>query len=113
MGMLKYTLNVALTAYNRGYRVGKDYPKQQQPFLLYSAITLFIVTGLTIFNPVGALFVFILPMISSLLFTAWTTYDHHAAHHYKQGVHWSELPELHEQIKHKISLAESFTQKLS
>lgn len=27
---------------------------------------------------------------------------YHTAHHYKQGVHWSKLPELHETIKHKI-----------
>ncbi len=137
MGVLEYTINVALTAYSRGYQVGKDYPKQQQQFLLYSVITLLVIAGLTIFNPLSALFVFILPMISSLLFTAWTTYDHHAgldtqdqfaasrnktsrlynlitgnlgyhtAHHYKQGVHWSKLPELHEQIKHKITVAET------
>jgi fatty acid desaturase len=70
-----------------------------------------------------------------LLFTAWVTYDHHAgvdsdnpfeasynntnrlfnvltgnlgyhtAHHYSQGLHWSKLPELHEEIKSKISPA--------
>jgi fatty acid desaturase len=27
---------------------------------------------------------------------------YHTAHHYKQGVHWSKLPELHEKIKHNI-----------
>jgi fatty acid desaturase len=71
-------------------------------------------------------------MVVSLLFTAWVTYDHHAglatddqfeasynntnpifnlltgnlgyhtAHHYRQGLHWSKLPELHEKIKDKI-----------
>ena len=71
-------------------------------------------------------------MISSLFFTAWVTYAHHAgldvdndfeasynimapiyntltgnlgyhtAHHHKQGLHWSLLPELHEKIKDKI-----------
>ncbi len=132
MGVFEYTVNVALTAYSRGFQVGRGYPKQKQQFLLYSAITLLILLGLTILNPVNAIFVFILPMISSLLFTAWTTYEHHAgldtddqfaasrnntskwynlitgnlgfhtAHHYKQGIHWSKLPELHEQIRHKI-----------
>jgi fatty acid desaturase len=76
--------------------------------------------------------VFLLPMIVTHFYTAWVTYDHHAglatdspfegsynivnrwfnrltgnlgyhtAHHYKQGVHWSRLPELHEQIKDRI-----------
>jgi fatty acid desaturase len=27
---------------------------------------------------------------------------YHTAHHYKQGVHWSKLPALHEKIKDKI-----------
>jgi fatty acid desaturase len=75
---------------------------------------------------------FVLPMISSLLFTAWVTYDHHAgidasnhheasvntlnrrfnaltgnlgfhtAHHLRQAVHWSKLPALHRQIAHQI-----------
>ena len=30
---------------------------------------------------------------------------YHTAHHYKQGVHWSELPQLHEEIKDKIPKA--------
>jgi fatty acid desaturase len=79
------------------------------------------------------LLLFVLPMVTGLLITAWATYDHHAglhekedhfkashnnlnqlfnfltgnlgyhtAHHYKQGLHWSQLPALHETIKHKI-----------
>ena len=132
MDMLEYTLNVALTAYPRGYQVGKKYPKLQKQFVVYGLITFAILVALTVYNPLNALFIFILPMISSLLYTTWATYGHHTgldtadqfagshnitdkwfniltgnlgfhtAHHFKQGVHWSKLPELHETIKHKI-----------
>lgn len=135
MSMLGYTFRVTITAYYRGFMVGKDFPKQRQQFVLYGLLTLLIIVGLAIYNPVAALFVIILPMIGSLIFTVWTTYDHHAgintqdqfaasnnitskwynwftgnlglhtAHHFKQGVHWSELPALHELIKHKIPVA--------
>ncbi len=132
MSELEYTLNVAGTAYYRGYQVGKSHPKKQKEFLFYSALTFIAVAALVIYKPAAGLFLFVLPMISGLILTSWATYEHHAgldtdnefeasnnnlhpffnmvtgnlgyhtAHHYKQGVHWSKLPELHEQIKDKI-----------
>ena len=132
MGMIEYTLNVVLTAYPRGFRVGNRYPKLQKQFVIYTVITFSIVAALTVYNPLNAFFIFILPMIVSLIYTAWATYGHHTgldtddqfagshnimnkwfniltgnlgyhtAHHFKQGVHWSKLPELHETIKDKI-----------
>lgn len=132
MGPLEYALKVALTAYNRGYQVGKNHPKQQRLFIRYSLITFLILAVIISINPKNALFIFVLPMMASLLYTAWVTYYHHTglqtdddfaashnkigrwyniftgnlgyhtAHHYKQGIHWSELPALHEKIKHLI-----------
>ncbi len=132
MGVLEYTFTVAVTAYYRGYRVGKKFPKVQRNFLIYIVVTLLGLIAMCWFRPVPALLVFILPMIISLLFTSWVTYEHHSgldtdddmhasynneatlfniltgnlgyhtAHHYKQGLHWSKLPELHQQIKHLI-----------
>jgi fatty acid desaturase len=132
MGILEYSLNVALTAYPRGYTVGKKHPKQLKVFVRYTALTLAIIVALVIWNPVAALFLFVLPMITSLLFTAYVTYEHHSgldthdefeasynnlnplfnlltgnlgyhtAHHHKQGVHWSRLPQLHAKIADKI-----------
>jgi len=132
MGVLEYTLNVALTAYPRGYGVGKRHPKQQSTFLIYTTITFAIVAALVWYNPVAGLMLFVLPMITGLLFTAYVTYDHHSgldtdnefegsynnldplfnrltgnlgyhtAHHHRQGVHWSKLPVLHAKIEHKI-----------
>lgn len=132
MGVFEYTFTVALTAYFRGYQVGKYYPKQQRQFVLFGGITVLILATITLYNPLNALLVFILPMMTSLIYTSFATYEHHSrlettdqfsasrnntnpwynlftgnlgyhtAHHYKQGVHWSKVPELHEQIKHKI-----------
>jgi len=132
MGVLEYTLIVAITAYPRGYTVGKKHPKQLKPFLTYTLITFTIVALLVWFNPIAGFFLFLLPMITSLLFTTYVTYDHHAgldtqnefeasynnlnhmfnvltgnlgyhtAHHHKMGVHWSKLRELHESISEKI-----------
>lgn len=132
MNVLEYTLTVAGTSYYRGYQVGKKFPRIQRDFLLYSALTLIGVTVLCWLRLVPALFIFVLPMIFSLIFTAWVTHDHHSgldsdnafhasynnenrlfnlltgnlgyhtAHHYRQGLHWSKLPELHENIKHQI-----------
>ena len=132
MNRWEYTFLVAVTAYPRGFKVGKKYPKMRKDFVILTGITLLILIALTIYNPLSALFVFILPMVISLLYTALTTYDHHAdldtedqfaasynntsrlynwctgnlgyhtAHHYKHGIHWSKLPELHEKIKSKI-----------
>jgi fatty acid desaturase len=132
MSALEYSLTIAGTAYYRGYKVGKRFPRVQRDFLLYAVLTLVGVAALCWYRPVPALLVFLLPMVISLLFTAWVTHDHHSgldsddqftasynntnwlfnlltgnlgyhtAHHYRQGVHWSKLPELHEKIKHQI-----------
>ena len=132
MGRIEYTLKVAATAYTRGFMVGLKHPRPMKTFIVASLVTLLIVSLLVAYRPMPALFCFVLAMITSLLFTAWVTYGHHAgldtnnefeasynntnrlynlltgnlgyhtAHHHKQGLHWSKLPQLHEQIKHKI-----------
>jgi len=132
MGVIEYTLTIAATAYPRGYRVGKRFPRVQKQFITYTIVTFAIVAALVWFKPAAAMVVFVIPMVISLLFTAWVTYDHHSgldsddvfeasynntgkifnlltgnlgyhtAHHYKQGEHWSKLPELHAKIVDKI-----------
>ena len=133
MGEIEYTFVVSLTAYYRGYLVGKKYPNHYRTHAIYTALTLLLVIGLTIYHPLQSLMLFIMPMIVGLMITAWVTYDHHAgldetedhfkasynninpvfnlvtgnlgyhtAHHYRQGLHWSELPALHAKIQGDI-----------
>lgn len=132
MGVLEYTLSVAATAYPRAYRVGRRYPTQQRTFLIYGVLTALLVTGLIAYKPLAGVMLFALPMVCSLLYTTWVTYDHHSgldtddhfqasfnnlntwfnritgnlgyhtAHHYRQGVHWSKLPDVHAKIAHRI-----------
>ncbi len=132
MGVVEYTISVAVTSYYRAFKVGQRYPKQQRIFLTFTALTFGLVAALVWYRPIAGIFVFVLPMICTLLYTSWVTYDHHAgldsqnqfeasynimnqwfnfltgnlgyhtAHHYKQGLHWSKLPALHEEIVHLI-----------
>jgi fatty acid desaturase len=132
MGVLEYTLSVAATAYPRAYQVGRRYPAHQRQFLIFTGLTLLLVAALVAYQPFAGIMLFALPMVCSLLYTTWVTYDHHSglesddhfqssynnlntvfnrltgnlgyhtAHHYRQGVHWSKLPELHARIQHNI-----------
>lgn len=144
--MIGYSLEVAVTAFPRAFEVGKGFPKQQKDFVLYSGLTFLILAGFALYKPVATVFIFILPMIVSLVYTSWATYGHHVgldttdefsashnnmskwynvftgnlgyhtAHHHKQGVHWSELPALHEKIKDNIPpecYTQSFYQKIA
>lgn len=132
MGVIEYTFSVAATAYPRAYQVGRRYPAHQRQYLIFTALTFALVAGLVAYRPFAGIMLFLLPMICSLLYTTWVTYDHHSgldtddhfqasynnlntmfnrltgnlgyhtAHHYRQGVHWSKLPALHARIQHNI-----------
>ena len=133
MGIFEYTFTVAVTAYYRGYLVGRRYPAIYRIHLSYTLLTFAVVALLVWYQPIQALILFVLPMVTTLFVTAWATYDHHAgldesddpfkasynitnplfnritgnlgyhtAHHYRQGLHWSQLPRLHREIQHEI-----------
>jgi fatty acid desaturase len=132
MGVLQYTLEVAVTAYPRAFEVGRRYPTHQRQFLIFGALSFALVAALIAYKPLAGVMLFALPMVCSMLYTAWVTYDHHSgldtddhfhasynnlnrwfnrltgnlgyhtAHHYRQGVHWSRLPDVHARIEHQI-----------
>ncbi len=131
-GYLRYSLVTAVTAYPRALAVGKAHPRLRRAFIGYGLLTLAIMATLVAFKPVNGLFLFVFAPIISLTITVAATYHHHAgldtddhmlashnyigglrnvltgnlgyhtAHHFRQGVHWSKLPELHAKLEADI-----------
>jgi fatty acid desaturase len=127
-----YTWIVMTTAYYRAWKVGKSYPKIQRYFLIMAIIQMALLISLIVYHPIQGILIFLLPMISSLTLTVYTTYDHHTgletddpyassyniltpwynlitgnlgyhtAHHMKGSLHWSKLPDFHKEIVDKI-----------
>lgn len=132
MGKWEYALSVTLTAYPRAWAVGAKYQRIRRVFLVMGLITMGIVIALLAFRPLPALVIFVLTPAIMLYGTALATYGHHAgretddhleasnnilqpfynaltgnlgyhtAHHFKPGVHWSQLPELHGRLADRI-----------
>ncbi|MCB0328188.1 MAG: fatty acid desaturase [Bdellovibrionales bacterium] len=132
MGEWEYTVKLALTGYLDAYRVGRKHPKYQRGLLSMGTLSSILLALAFYYNWFAALLLFAIPMFAGYITTCWHTYSHHAglhsddhfeasynvmhrwyniitgnlgyhtAHHWKQAVHWSKLPELHEAIKDKI-----------
>lgn len=122
MGMVEYSLNVALTAYPRAFMVGLKHRKKLPVFVGMGLLITALLVMAFWYNPVNALFVFLLPMWVSLYLTAQATYQHHSgldtdnefeastnilnplynictgnlgyhtAHHVKMGIHCLDCP---------------------
>jgi len=132
MGSLEYTLTIALTAYYRGFLVSKRYPKYQRSFIGMGVFNLLLMSILLWHNWLNGLIVFLIPMMTVFVGTCYATYKHHSdlhaedpylashnvtnklynaltgnlgyhtAHHMKQALHWSKLPEYHRSMEHKV-----------
>jgi fatty acid desaturase len=132
MGLWEYTFTIALTGYPRAFKVAMNYPRYLAAFLGMGALTILILAWLIYLSPLKAFLMFVIPMMTGYLMTCWHTYFHHAgldtddhleasynimhrwyniatgnlgyhtAHHMKQGLHWSRLPQFHAQIADSI-----------
>lgn len=129
---LGYTFEVAGTSFARIVKVGMNHKRHLNDFLLMFLLNISLLGLIMWHNWFNGLFLFMLPMIVSLLLTSWATFDHHSnldtkdefqgsrntldpfynlmtgnlgyhtAHHVKQGLHWSKLPEFHAEIENHI-----------
>jgi fatty acid desaturase len=132
-GAFMYTWVVSITAYYRSWVVGKKHRKIQKYFLAMCFIQLILLSILIFLKPLQWTLIFLVPMITGLIITVYTTYHHHSwlesddpykssyniitpwynlvtgnlgyhiAHHLKWSLHWSKLPEFHKSIEHKIA----------
>jgi fatty acid desaturase len=75
---LMYTFIVSVTAYYRAWKVGKKYPKIQGYFLAMCLIEFILLALLITYNPLGGILIFLVPMITGLVLTVYTTYHHHS-----------------------------------
>lgn len=132
MGRVEYTIDLVLNHQLDILRIGRRYPKYLRVFLLMKIPLWTIIGLALWMNPVNAVLCILLPGFLTLTHTAWATYAHHAghyptdhfdasvnnlnplfnfmtcnlgfhtAHHKKPGIHWSLLPEIHDEIKDRI-----------
>ena len=132
MGQIEYTIDLLLHHQIDIFRVGRRYPKYLRIFLWMKLPLWSIIGLALYLNPMNAVLVILLPGFITFTHTCWVTYGHHAgqygtshydaslnntnplfnyltcnlgyhtAHHKRPGVHWSLLPKIHDEIKHRI-----------
>jgi beta-carotene hydroxylase len=132
MGRIEYTIDLLLNHQLDIVRIGRRYPKYFRAFLWMKLPIWSVLGLAFYYNPMNAFLAFLLPGFLTLAHTSWVTYGHHAghyptshydasvnntnwlfnyvtcnlgyhtAHHKRPGIHWSRLPEIHEEIKHLI-----------
>jgi fatty acid desaturase len=126
MGRHEFALKTALRHYPSCFALGKAKPQLGWMFGIFLALGLGILGLLIAHRPVPALIAFVMPMVVMLYVLKWAAYAHHsglpadddyagsrthtgrfynwatwnagyhAAHHFKQALHWTLLPEYHE-----------------
>ncbi len=132
MSRVEYTIDMLLRHQSDIYQVGLRYPRYMRYWLAMKLPLYALLGLLLWVNPLNTVIVFLVPGFIALTHTIWATYEHHAgcetddhlvgsvnrdnriynfvtcnlglhtAHHKRPGVHWSLLPQLHDDIKDGI-----------
>ena len=132
MGRVTYTIDMLLRHQSDMFQVGLKYRRYLRYWLAMKLPLYALIGAALWINPINTLLIFLIPGFIALTHTIWATYEHHAgcstdghlvgslnrdnriynfltgnlglhtAHHKRPGVHWSLLPQLHDEIKHEI-----------
>lgn len=132
MNRLRFDLLNAAMIYPEIMRIGRDHPELYRRFKRMFVLANIPLTLFLLIDPVRALMVFVVPMLLLLVILLDNTWGQHAgtelddhyvasrnielplynisswnlgyhtAHHLLPGIHWSQLPELHARIRHRI-----------
>ena len=132
MGRVTYTIDMLLRHQSDMFQVGLKYRRYLRYWLAMKLPLYALIGAALWINPINTLLIFLIPGFLALTHTIWATYEHHAgcstdghlvgslnrdnriynlltgnlglhtAHHKRPGVHWSLLPQLHDEIKHEI-----------
>lgn len=132
MSRIRYDVEGALRIYPEIFRIGRDYPELFRRFKVWSSVSLLVLGVFVALDPLKALVLFIVPMPLMYLGLLDNTYmqhsdldtsshftasrnttsrlynllssnlGYHTAHHLKPHVHWSRLPALDAEIRHRL-----------
>lgn len=132
MGAHEFTIKAALWHYPSCIPLSRGKKALRRNFIIYTALCAVLLAAVTIYDPVASLVVFIVPMLMMIYVLKYAAYAHHsglpmgddytgsrtntgrfynwltwnagyhAAHHFRQALHWSQLPAYHAELAGKM-----------